>query len=263
MASAEKESAVRGFPREIAPSTFWFNTCLEIKVGAETRHNHNSCFLIMGDTKTVLIDTAMPYGWEDIRNQLRDVLRGRTLDYIFPTHPEAPHMGNTGPLLEEYPEALIVGDLRNYHLYFPAQEWRFRPKRIGESLDLGGRRLLFVAAVVHDLPNTMWGYDPDHQLLFVSDGYPYTHDHKSGECALTSDELSEPPSVEDTLRVIQGALNWTAYVDAEITIASLEQFMSGHPTRLIGPTHGGVITNPRLVTETFKSGLRRVWRQNV
>jgi flavorubredoxin len=251
-------SGARIFPREIAPSTFWFNTCLEIKVGSEIRHNHNSCFLIVGSRASVLIDTAMPYGWLELRKQLKAVLGERQLDYIFPTHPEAPHMGNTGPLMDEFPAAKIVGDLRNYHLYFPELVDRFQPMACGSTLDLGERRLELVQAVIHDLPNTMWAYDPDERLLFVSDGYPYTHDHRVGECALTSEELSDPPTEEDTRPVIEGALNWTRYVDAEITIAALEEFLSRHPVDLIGPTHGGVITNPRELTETFKAGLRRV-----
>ena len=63
---------------------------------------------LLGTAATVLIDTAVPFGWRQLRAQFARVLGGRPLDYIFPTHPEAPHMGNIGPLLQDYPEARLM-----------------------------------------------------------------------------------------------------------------------------------------------------------
>jgi flavorubredoxin len=246
------------FPREITPGIFWFTTCLEIRDAGNVVHNHNSCFLVMGSDRTALIDTGMPFGWEDLYEQFKSVLGGRRIDYLFPTHPESPHMGNTGPLLEAFPESLLIGDLRNYHLYYPGFEHRFRTVACGDVIDLGERSLKIVPAVIHDLPNTLWAYDTKDQVLFVGDGYPYTHDHKQGECALTSEELLDDVRVEDTLSVLEGALNWTRDVDPNITIAALDKLLAELPVKTIAPTHGGVITNPQHITNIFKAGLRRV-----
>jgi flavorubredoxin len=252
------ERPVITFPREVSPGIHWFSTCLEILDAGHVVHNHNSCFLIIGETATALVDSGMPFGWDELHQQIRSSLGGRSLDYLFPTHPESPHMGNSGPLLDAYPNAVLIGDLRNYHLYYPAYQDRFRTLRAGEEIDLGGRRLRMVPAVVHDLPNTLWAYDTRDQMLFVGDGYPYTHDHKQGECALTAEELVEPVCVEDTLRVLEGALAWSRDVDAAITIAALDELLADLPVRIIGPTHGGVITDPQRITDVFKAGLRRV-----
>ena len=246
------------FPREFAPSAFWFSACLNITVNGALLHNHNSCYLLVGTHATVLIDTCPPFGWSEFRLQLAKALNGRALDYIFPTHPEAPHMGNTGPLLAQYPMARLIGDLRNYELYFPDAQHRFQPMRAGEVLDLGDRSLVMVPAVVHDLPNTLWGYEPQHRIVFVSDGYPYTHEHLAGQCAMTSDELPVSPRPEDTGVVIESALGWTRHVDAELTIAALDALLARYPAQIIAPAHGGVITNASKITEIFKSGLRRV-----
>jgi glyoxylase-like metal-dependent hydrolase (beta-lactamase superfamily II) len=51
------------------------------------------------------------------------------------------HTGNLPRLLDKYPEALAVGALEGYELYFPGYEARFRPAGPGETLDLGGTRL--------------------------------------------------------------------------------------------------------------------------
>ena len=245
------------FPREIAPRTFWFGCCLEVSEGTRILHNHNSCYLMIGDKATVLIDTAMPFGWKTLRGELAGVLRDRPLDYVFPTHPEGPHMGNIGPLLDTYPNLRIIGDLRNYHLYYPKALERMQAVRAGDSLDLGGRRLQFVPAFVHDLPNTLWGYDPDEGILFVSDAYPYTHDHEVGQCALTSEELPGEIRPEDTSIVIGRALNWAHYVDAADMMRVLRRFFDTHPVNQIAPAHGGVITNPQVITRVFELGLQR------
>ena len=245
------------FPREIAPRTYWFGCCLEVSEGTRILHNHNSCYLMVGDAATVLIDTAMPFGWKTLRGELAAALGGRPLDYVFPTHPEGPHMGNIGPLLDTYPDLRLIGDLRNYHLYYPRALDRMQTARAGDTLDLGGRRLNFVPAYVHDLPNTLWGHDPDEGILFVSDAYPYTHDHEVGQCALTSEELPSEIRPEDTSIVIGRALNWAHYVDAAGMLRELRRFFDTHAVNQIAPAHGGVITNPQVITRVFELGLQR------
>ena len=112
-------------------------------------------------------------------------------------------------------------------------------------------------AFVHDLPNTLWGYDPDEGILFVSDAYPYTHDHEVGQCALTSEELPSEIRPEDTSIVIGRALNWAHYVDAAGMLQELRRFFDTHPVNQIAPAHGGVITNPQVITRVFELGLQR------
>ena len=144
-------------------------------------------------------------------------------------------MGNIGPLLDTYPGLRIIGDLRNSHLYYPRALERMQTVRAGDSLDLGGRRVQFVRAFVHDLPNTLWGYDPDEGILFVSDAYPYTHDHEVGQCALTSEELPGEIRPEDTSIVIGRALNWAHYVDAAGMMRELRHFFDSHPVHRSRP----------------------------
>jgi flavorubredoxin len=246
------------FPRKIAPDTYWFSTCLPFTANGREVHNHNSCFLVCGERKALLVDTGLPFSWDELKEMLLTVLDGRPLDYVFATHPEAPHMGNTGPLLELFPKAELIGDLRNYKLYFPNLTSRFSPKKASDEIELGGRRLTLVPAVIHDLPNTLWAYDWRHRILFVSDGYPYTHQHAAGQCAMTSEEMPAIPTAEDTGPVIEGALGWTRHVDAELVIRDIEALLQRYPPAMIAPAHGGVITNPIELTEVLKAGLRRV-----
>ncbi len=249
----------RTLPRAIAPGCFWFSTCLPVKAGdGRMLHNHNNCFLLIGSEATVLVDTAMPYGWRALRRELADVLAGRALDYVFPTHPEAPHMGNIGPLLDSYPRLTVVGDLRNYHLYYPGRESRMRTMRAGEMLPLGDRALEITEAPIRDLPNTLWGYERAARILFLSDAYPYTHEHEAGQCGLLAEELPRMPEAADTRLVIERALSWTRHVRAEKAIAALDAYLARHPVSIIAPAHGGVITEPAGMTRVFHDGLRSI-----
>ena len=247
-------------PREIARGVFWFTSCLDISVQGTPLHNHNSCFLVVGDLHTALIDTAVPFGWERLRDELIRVLDGRSLDYIIPTHPESPHMGNSEALLELYPKARLAGDLRNYELYVPDFQDRFQHLTVGQRINLGDRDLVMVQAAVHDLPNTLWIYETQNKVLFVSDGYPYTHAHLEHQCGMFSHEIGEDLGTASMMVVIEGALGWTRYVPADHTIRILDEILEEYPPHIIAPAHGGVITNPEKMTEIFRAGLREVSR---
>jgi len=130
--------------------------------------------------------------------------------------------------------------------------------RAGESLDLGGRRLMAVPAVIHDIPNSLWAYEPDQRILFVSDAYPYTHEHEVDQCGLTAEELPDPVGPDDTSVVIGFALAWARHVDADKVMVPLNALLEKYPVDIIGPAHGGVITNPKKLTEIFEQGLRKV-----
>lgn len=246
-------------PREIAPGTFWLSGCAKIVVDDEVLHSHSSFYLVAGEQSTILIDTGYSRDWAQSWKQLEKALDGRTLDYIFPTHPEMPHMGNIEPLLEKFPEAKIVGDLRNYHLYLPKHVDRFEKKSIGDHIDLGGTRFLFVEALLHDLPNTLWGYQEKDGILFACDAYCFTHEHhQAGECAMTAEELAYDVDISHTRWVLERGLAFTRHVDPEVYCDAFDAFFEKLNVNMIAPTHGGVITDPAEMTRVFKASLRSV-----
>lgn len=245
-------------PREIAPGTFWMSGCSRQRVGEEILHSHSSFYLVCGAEKTAIVDAGNSRDWVQVRKQLLKALDGRRLDYIVPTHPEVPHMGNLEPLLEMFPECQVVGDVRNYHLFFPDWVANLRQMRAGQAIELGGRRLDLVEAVIHDLPNSLWVYDSTQQILFACDAYCYVHEHEPGQCAMFSEELPHAPTVADTSFVIERALAFTRFVDPEPMCRALDAFLATHPVRMVAPTHGGVISDPAAMTQVFKAGLRRI-----
>jgi hypothetical protein len=239
-------------PRAIAPNVFWLGGCLAVEMVGREVHGHSSAFLVRGASRSLLVDTGSPQDWPQVSDALDQYLEGRPLDYVVPTHPELPHAGNLPRLLEKYPAAVAIGDVRDYHCYYPAYRDRLRSCEAGTEIDLGGGMVFTVlAAVIRDLPNTVWGYESSQQVLFVADGMSHTHHpeldddealHLPGECGLLTSEIGQPPTLDQAAFFAGRALYWSRFVDN--SAALFEQFrllLEEFPTRIIAPGHGNVI----------------------
>jgi hypothetical protein len=194
----------------------------------------------MGSTKTALVDTSSPLVGDDVEEQLLRVLGDRRLDFIVPTHPELQHMGNMPRILDLYPDAMVVGDLRDYHLFFPGQCDRFVYNMAEDVIDLGDRRLVFVDAALKDLPNTLWVYDTGSRTLFVSDGFAYIH-HYPTDCALLASELSALPSHGDVEAASSIIYHWVQHVDADFYFEEVAALLAVYPACLLAPAHANVV----------------------
>lgn len=263
-------------PREIAKNVHWLGECTELiwtrsageqattfrpghgasTVISEVSHVHVSAFLIIGADKSLLVDTGQPSPTQTIFHDLDELLRGRPLDYICPTHPELPHCGNLPWLLARYKDAQVVGDVRDYHLYYPQFASRLATFHSGDELDLGGgNRFVFVKAIIPDLPSTQWGYEARERILFVADAFAFLHGlaplpgvpdeatHKPGDCALFASELTTAPTSELASMISSRSLYWTHFVDIGPQMEELDHLMTVYPTRIIAPAHANVITN--------------------
>lgn len=247
-------ASVSSASREIAPGIWWIPECLEVNLSGVPTHLHTSPYLILGSEKTLLWDTATPTGWSGIEQALSRLLAGRRLDYIVPSHTELPHMGNLHRLLAKYPEATVVGDMRDYPFFFPAFADRMVDYPLGAEIDLGSHRFVFVEAVIKDMPSTQWGYETSQQTLFVADAFAYSHQapiddderptHSPGECTCLASELGGAPGPEQVVWITRAALYWTRFVKLELFRDSLLKLLRDRPTRIVAPAHGAVIDDP-------------------
>ena len=237
-----------------------------------------SSYLVVGSKATLLVDTGDPAHRTLLLAQLELVLDGRPLDYVFPTHPEIPHAGNLPALLDRYSEALVVGDVRDYHLHFPEYRSRFRTQAVGSRIDLGDREFRFLPAFIRDLENTLWGHDDAARMMFVSDGFSFIHDvpalggdvdteeddepvHLPGQCRLLSGEMPEPPTVDQAAYGTGRALYWTKFVDVSDAFEAIEAVLDTLPTKLIGPAHGNVIDDVDGMLRTSLAAHRKVYAE--
>src|SRR6185503_21240587 len=104
-------------PREVAPGIFWLGECLEQRQQGKIYHGCNASFLIVGETASMLVETGHPKDFPITEGQLNKLLPGRPpLKYLFVTHQETPHCGGLGRVLTRFPDAILIGDVSDYHL---------------------------------------------------------------------------------------------------------------------------------------------------
>ena len=259
------------FPREIADKIYWINQCMGAGDVNNPFHLHLSLFLLKGDRYTMLVDTSMQALWPSIERQLDEALGGRPLDYLFVTHPELPHSAALPLHLKKFPDMKVIGDIRDYHVFFPNDVHRFHHIEAGDTLDLGDLEVTFIEGFIKDLPGTLWAYEKTRQAMFVCDGFSFTHEssvaldgeglrvdgqalvdeddedapyHMPGDCALTSSEIEGGVDVEKATFLLTRALYFARFVDADKMFADIDSFLfKDMPTKLICPSHGNVIDN--------------------
>jgi flavorubredoxin len=258
--SPGRESVHRNpLPREIAPGVFWMGECMEQPWRGTVLHGYNSVYLVRGEEHSMLVEAGHPQDLPTIERQLAGLLAagGPPLRYLFATHQETPHSSGIARFLRTYPELEVCGDVRDYHLIFPDCVERLRPLAVGEAIDLGGRRVVIVEAVIRDLISTQWALDPAHGVLFPGDGFAYSHYHEAGMCGKLAEEAGELELAEMTGLFADLALYWTRFTDMRPYVERLEARLREWGVRTIAPTHGLPISDPGRTVPAIMEGLLR------
>jgi len=247
-------------PRELAPGVHWLGDCFVFPPhpGEELQHAYTSVYLVEGAERSLVVDTGNPRDWPAVERHLDERLAAGAppVEWIFPTHVEVAHAGNTGRLLAKFPDARLVADLHDHHLVNPDLTDRFVHVRVGDRVDLGGRRFEFVDAVFRDLASTLWGYDTGAGVLFCGDGLGFGHYHAAEHCGRLTEEIPDLPIQELTGQFLEAALYWTRLKSAAPHIARLEQLIAiDLDVRLIAPAHGSPITDPGATVPRILEGL--------
>jgi flavorubredoxin len=256
-----ENTAKRVLPREIAAGVYWLGDCMLWPAPKKLEHSYTATFLVAGSEGSVLVDTGHPKDWDAERAQLDKLFAQGVapLRWVFPTHPEVTHCGNLGRLLDRYPEAQAIGDMRDLQLIFPRHVDRMVEKTPGDSIDLGGRRFVFVDAVFRDLPNSLWGYDAQEQVLFSGDGMGFGHYHGEEHCGKFVEEISDLPIGELTGQFLEYALYWSRMKSLEPKIARLNRLVEvDYPTRLIAGAHGSPVSDPEATMPRVRDGMRQL-----
>ncbi|MGI8609054.1 MAG: MBL fold metallo-hydrolase [Candidatus Dormibacteria bacterium] len=255
---------LRTLPYELKPGIYWLGICTKGVYNGKLAHGENHQYLVVGTDKTLLLDTGFPRMWPELESQLNGILGDRPLDYIFPSHQELPHSANLIPLAARYPEATIIGDVRDYHLYYPSIADRLTQVNAGAELDLGGGyRFEFLAPVMKDLATTLWGYEKSQRVLFVVDAFQVPHPdpdmggtdeilHPPGQCNMFFEELPGI-DVELAAQIFRLVFFESRHVDPAVTFGRFEHLLETHPADVIASTHGFPIRDPKAAIPFFRA----------
>jgi flavorubredoxin len=251
-------------PRQLAPGLWWLGACLALPHHGVIYHAYQSVFVLAGDDASMIIEGGLPNDVDIIDAQLTRLLEHvPAVRYLWMTHQETPHAGGLARLMERFPEAELVGDVSDYHLYFPQFADRMRQVDTGASLDLGGTEFRIVEAVLKDLSTTQWGLDTRTRALFPGDGFAYSHLHNADQCGHLAEEVPELDIAELAGFFAEHSLNWTRFRDLDPILDQLQVALDELGVAIIGPTHGLPITDvPRIAPKVIE-GLRAMRRNQL
>lgn len=198
-------------------------------------HNPINAFLI-DDEQSLLFDTLSPQSTGRILDSLDEILDGGDLDYLVPSHPEAPHAGNVLKLQERYPDCTVFApDFRAVHdLYYLEGATQVAT---GDSLDLGDHVVEFFEPTFPDVSLTFWLFERRTRTIFTVDwaGNPHLDD----ECLAFVDEI--PDDLSPRIRNYHGnVLPWFRYADPEKTNSAIERLIEEYRPEVLAPAHGSV-----------------------
>ncbi|NLT07623.1 MAG: MBL fold metallo-hydrolase [Solirubrobacterales bacterium] len=246
------------FPIELAPDLLWMGSCLEVPYRGTMLHSYTSSYMVSGSESSLLIDPGITGDPHMLERQLETALEGRPpLRWIFLSHQETPHAGGVGRMLDMYPEVTAIGDVRDYHLFFPEHADRFRSMAEGESVDLGDNEFTVVEAVIRDLITTRWGFASRQAALFASDGFAYAHHHRAGQCGKVAEEVPELDIIELAGVFYQYALPWVRLTDMEPYAERLIALIESLGADIVAPVHGLPVTDVRNNLPKTCEGLRQ------
>lgn len=142
-------------------------------ISLEQGISYNSYFI--DDEKTCVLDAIDNVARDLFLENVKELLRGRPLDYIVVNHMEPDHSGSLLELAKRYPEAKICGTpaaLKMFEQYFhePMEE---RYVKTDEKLviDLGNHKLRFILAPMVHWPEVTFTYEETEKILFCADAF--------------------------------------------------------------------------------------------
>ena len=132
-------------------------------------------YVVLGGDKSAVMDTVdARFGGEWLAN-VKTALGGKSPDYLVVQHMEPDHSANIAAFMDEFPQAKVVSSVQAFRMMknFFGKEWEDRRVVVkeGDTLDLGGRALAFVAAPMVHWPEVIMTYDAAEKVLFSADGF--------------------------------------------------------------------------------------------
>lgn len=156
----------------------------DIVMKTDSGTSYNS-FLVKGEEKTALIEASHDEFLDSYLDNIRQVCDPAQIDYIVLNHNEPDHSGALAGLLRHMPKAKVVASAvgSTYLKNITNLPLDILKVKDGDTLDLGGKTLQFVAAPFLHWPDSMFTYVPEDKVVFTCDFLgchycePYIFDH--------------------------------------------------------------------------------------
>lgn len=163
-----------------------FDIIMETKKGT----TYNS--YVINDEKVAVVDTVKTGFYKEFKENLLSVIGDKNVDYIIVQHTELDHSGSLINLINDYPEAKIVGSKAAITYLKNILNRDFNYVEAREEVNLGKTTLKFITAPNLHWPDTIFTYVKERKLLFTCD---FTGSHYCPKGEITS-SLSDDYFVE-------------------------------------------------------------------
>jgi flavorubredoxin len=123
--------------------------------------------------KKALIENVKEGFWDVYEAKLRSLTDPAAIDYIIMNHTEPDHSGTLGKLLDIAPKAVVVGtgNAIRYLKDLIGPDFPHMIVKEGDTIDLGGKTLKFIAAPNLHWPDTMYTWLPEDGIIFSCDSF--------------------------------------------------------------------------------------------
>ena len=191
--------------------------------------SYNS-YIVKGE-KTALIDTVKVLFVDEFLKKVEEVT-SFNIDYIILNHIEPDHSSSLIRLLEKVPNATIMCSKKAEgmidSLYRVTENIHVVEE--GETLDLGGRELVFYMDPLVHWPETMVTYDTKDGILFSCDAFG---SYKALDFGLFDDDCDPDIFYEETIRYFSNIVaKYVKYVKKAM------DKLSALDIKIIAPAHG-------------------------
>ncbi|PKL62672.1 MAG: MBL fold metallo-hydrolase [Methanomicrobiales archaeon HGW-Methanomicrobiales-2] len=132
-----------------------------------------NAYLVRGE-KTALIDGAYHGFEEEVLGRVGSVCNPGAIDYIVVNHIEMDHSGTLPALVKKLPDVPIYCTERartGLARHYDTTGWNIRVVKSGDTLDLGGKTLVFLEAPMLHWPDSMFTYLAEDAILFPNDAF--------------------------------------------------------------------------------------------
>ncbi|SHG79069.1 Flavorubredoxin [Thermosyntropha lipolytica DSM 11003] len=162
---------------EIRPDVYWVGVqdpelrTFDIIMRTENGSSYNA-YLVRGE-KNALIDTVKAKFADEFIERIKAIMPIENIDYLVLQHAEPDHAGAVEKILELNPEMTVVAHPNTVEFLHEILNRDFKYKRVGngKELDLGGKTLHFISALLLHWPDNIYSYLKEEKILFSGDSF--------------------------------------------------------------------------------------------
>lgn len=223
-------------PVEIRPGIFWVGvndrtTDLFEGLWPLPHGVSYNAYLVVGE-KVALIDSVKSHYAEELLGNIAQVVDPARIDYLVVNHMEPDHSGALPLLRRVAPKAEILAAPPALPMLtkFYALKERVRAVNDGETLDLGGKTLVFYHIPFVHWPETMATYEATEKALFPCDAFG---GFRAVEGTIFADAVDFHLYEDEALRYFSNIVG----MQSQAVLRAIEK-LKGLAIEVIAPAHG-------------------------